>query len=250
MTEFQNMNYGARTNRSYQSARSYRRGVLQSGKIQQSSFSQKTTAYLKLGYIYGNVDLTTGQELYMNYDESSTQDDPVLLAEGIDIHGNAFQTRIHLNDIDVHHASIVEMAALNLHLTKRGDPSVNSHVSFPLETLSGKYDLNQKMNFEKYFSGETQKLQSAGYNTEAALYQEEFERYLFFQNTGRVQRKTEKEHVLFQNEEQKTGVFSNKTLAEAAGFNLDYDIDWDSDGTGTLTEEQIQYLKENMMSRT
>ena len=62
-----------------------------SGKQPQRSFSQMADAQLKLGYLYYTVDLVSGQELYMNYDESSTEEDPVILAEGIDIHGNAFR---------------------------------------------------------------------------------------------------------------------------------------------------------------
>ena len=81
-------------------------------------------------------------------------------------------------------------------------------------------------------------------DAEAELRKEEMERYLFFHNTGRFRAKPEDEHVLFQPEKKKTGVFSEKTLAEAAGYKPDYETDWESDGMGSLTEEQIQYLKE------
>ncbi len=243
MTGFQNTNYGARTNRSYQSANLSRNNTQLSGKETQVSFSRQAVAHLKLGYLYADVNLVNGQELYMNYDESSTEDDPVMLAEGIDIHGNAFQTKIHLNEIDVKHASLVEMTALNVHLAEQGDQDVKNHVSFPLLTSSSQYDITQKRDFEQFFSDVTRKYQAAGFNKEASLYKEEMERYLFFQNTGRFRVKTEDEHVLFQPEKEKTGIFSNKTLAELAGYKLGHEIDWESDGTGILTEEQIQYLK-------
>lgn len=243
MTGFQDTNYGARTNRSYQSTNFLRSRTQKPGQTLQASFSGQVTAHLKLGYLYADVDLVNGQELYMNYDESTTEDDPVILAEGIDIHGNEFQTKIHLNEIDVNHASLVEMAALNVHLTGQGEQAVKDHVSFPLLTFGNRYDITQKMDFEQYFSDMTGKYQAAGFNEEANLSKEEMERYLFFQNIERFHVRAEEEHVLFQSETEKTGVFSKKTLAELAGYKLDHEIDWESDGTGSLTEEQIQYLK-------
>lgn len=243
MTGFQDTNYGARTNRSYQSTNFSRSSMQMPVKASQTSFSGHATAYLKLGYLYANVDLVNGQELYMNYDESSTEDDPVMLAEGIDIHGNAFQTKIHLNGIDVNHASLIEMTALNVHLAEQGDQAVKDHVSFPLLTFGNRYDITQKMDFEQYFSTITGKYQAAGFDEEASLYKEEMDRYLFFRNTERFRVKTEEEHVLFQSKTEKTGIFSNNTLAELAGYKLDHEIDWESDGTGSLTEKQIQYLK-------
>lgn len=243
MTGFQNTNYGTRTNRSYQSCNSTKSNTQMSGRSSQASFSKQADAHLKLGYLYYKVDLVSGQELYMNYDESSTEDDPVMLAEGIDIHGNTFQTKIHLNEIDVNHASLVEMTALNVHLGKQGDQAVKDHFSFPLETLSNRCNLTEKMDFEQYFSDITSKFQTAGISEKVNLYKNELERYLFFQNAGRLRVKNEDEHVLFQTKKNKTGVFSEKTLAELAGYKLDHEIDWESDGTGALTENQIEDLK-------
>ena len=157
----------------------------------------------------------------MNYDESSTEEDPVILAEGIDIHGNAFRQKIHLNEIDVKNASLAEMTALNLHLGKQGDQAIKSHYSFPLETLSSQCNLTTKMDFEQYFQQNNKKLQSAGCRKEVELYKSELERYLFFQKGGKLRKNKAREHVLFEKEEtDKTGVFSNKTLAEAAELKL------------------------------
>lgn len=221
MTGFHNTDYGTQTNQSHYQPVSQANHAGSTAKVSQSSFSQKVTANLKMGYLYGNVDLVTGQELYMNYDKSSSEEDPVILAEGIDIHGNAFRRRIHLNDIDVRNASVMEMTALNVHLGKLGDEVIKSHYSFPLESLSSQHDLNTKMNFEQYFQKTSGTLRTAGYRQQAELYKSELERYLFFQTTGRLRKKPEKEHVLFEKEENKTGVFSNKTLAEVAGVNLE-----------------------------
>ncbi len=227
MTELQNTNYG-------RGAVYLAKPAQPSGKQPQRSFSQMADARLKLGYLYYTVDLVSGQELYMNYDESSTEEDPVILAEGIDIHGNAFRQKIRLNEIDVKNASLAEMTALNLHLGKQGDQAIKSHYSFPLETLSSQCNLTDKMDFEQYFQQNNKKLQSAGFRKEVELYKSELERYLFFQKGGKLRKNKAREHVLFEKEEtDKTGVFSNKTLAEAAGFKLDPEMDWTGDASGT-----------------
>lgn len=214
MTELQNTNYG-------RGAVYLAKPAQPSGKQPQRSFSQMADARLKLGYLYYTVDLVSGQELYMNYDESSTEEDPVILAEGIDIHGNAFRQKIRLNEIDVKNASLAEMTALNLHLGKQGDQAIKSHYSFPLETLSSQCNLTDKMDFEQYFQQNNKKLQSAGFRKEVELYKSELERYLFFQKGGKLRKNKAREHVLFEKEEtDKTGVFSNKTLAEAAELKL------------------------------
>ncbi len=58
----------------------------------------------------------------MKYDASSTEEDPVMYVEGKDIHGKAFTTKIHLNDVDAAHATPAELTALRVHLAQQGDP--------------------------------------------------------------------------------------------------------------------------------
>lgn len=188
LTGFQDTYYGTRTTSYRQNVASRTEDNRSAGKAPQASFSQMASVHLKLGYAYANVDLVTGQELYMNYDESSTDENPVILAEGIDIYGNSFQEKIHLNAIDVRNASVVEMEALNLHLGKQGDTVIKSHYSFPLETLSSQYNLTSKMNFEEYFQKYSGKLQAAGYRQDAELYKSELERYLFFQKVENLRK--------------------------------------------------------------
>lgn len=77
----------------------------------------------------------------------------------------------------------------------------------------------------------------------AESFRKEVESEWFSQSLRRVQFGSEKKHKLFEEKEVKTGVFGNKTLAEAAGFNSDYDVDWETEGTDKLTEEQIQELE-------
>lgn len=79
---------------------------------------------------------------------------------------------------------------------------------------------------------------------EAELFRKKVENEWRFQSLMRVQFGAKKEHKLFQEKEVKAGVFGNKTLAEAAGFTSDDDIDWETEETGELSKEQIQQLKE------
>lgn len=79
---------------------------------------------------------------------------------------------------------------------------------------------------------------------QAELFRKKVENEWRFQSLMRVQFGAKKKHKLFEEEEVKTGVFGNKTLAEAAGFTSEYDVGWASEGSGELTEEQIRQLKE------
>ena len=45
---------------------------------------------LKMGYLHSGFSPVSGQELHMKYDESSTDDDPVMYVEGKDIRGKSF----------------------------------------------------------------------------------------------------------------------------------------------------------------
>ena len=61
----------------------------------QSSSAEGGTFHgtLKMGYLHSEFSPVTGQELHMKYDDSSTEEDPVMLVEGKDIQGNDFVKR-------------------------------------------------------------------------------------------------------------------------------------------------------------
>lgn len=80
---------------------------------------------------------------------------------------------------------------------------------------------------------------------QAELFRKKVENEWFSQSLMRLQFGTRKEHKLFQEKEVKNGVFGTKTLAEAAGFHSDYDVDWQTEETGELTEEQIRRREYN-----
>ena len=56
----------------------------------------------------------TGLSFYIKYAEGSTEDDPTVIAKGVDENGNEFEQTIHINKINPRNASLVEMTALEI----------------------------------------------------------------------------------------------------------------------------------------
>ena len=119
----------------------------------------------------------SGQELHMKYDESSTDENPVIYAWGKDSSGNAFETKIFVNNIDPYHASPAEMKALHAHLAKQNG-GVKSN-SVPIDVALNGYDVNQKLNFVQYL-GEWNAMQELAKNPDADLKRLQLEQYVAF----------------------------------------------------------------------
>ena len=64
------------------------------------------------------------------YADDSTDENPVVLAKGVDENGKEFEQRIYINDVDPSSATVVEMRALEAHykVQKQG-----GFTSLPLE---------------------------------------------------------------------------------------------------------------------
>ena len=58
----------------------------------------------------------TGLSFYLKYAEDSTEDDPTVIARGVDENGDEFEQTIHINKINPRCATYVEMRALEAHL--------------------------------------------------------------------------------------------------------------------------------------
>ena len=54
----------------------------------------------------------TGLSFYIKYAEESTEDNPVVIAKGVDENGKEFEEKININDINLRNASYVEMRCL------------------------------------------------------------------------------------------------------------------------------------------
>ncbi|EOS68858.1 hypothetical protein C818_02733 [Lachnospiraceae bacterium MD308] len=107
------------------------------------------------GCLFSGGNGRSGQEIHMKYDESSTEEDPVIRAWGIDSKGNEYERLIHVNEVDPQNATPVEMKALEEHLFATKDEVITSPgsrgIGSILSSLSG-FDVNEKLNFVQYMN--------------------------------------------------------------------------------------------------
>lgn len=95
-----------------------------------------------------------GQELHMDYDESSTEENPVMKAWGIDSKGMSYEKLIYINEVNPRNASTAEMKALEIHLKQQGD----SMLTAPRPTMFGVdfamqgFDVNEKLDFVQFLN--------------------------------------------------------------------------------------------------
>ena len=97
-------------------------------RIQQNTAGKNFTAQVnnvagtpKVYNIFTDEDMLwtggngTGLSYYLKYAEDSTEDDPTIIAKGVDENGNEFEKTIHINQINPKSATVVEMRALEAH---------------------------------------------------------------------------------------------------------------------------------------
>lgn len=126
-----------------------------------------------------------GQELHLDYDESSTEEYPVIKAWGVDSKGKEFEQLIHVNEVDPRAASPAEMRALEAHLKKQGDSVIAS--SGMREWRVGEamwgFDVNEKLDFIQFLN---EGAQMAIEPEKGAKTRMDAERFLFYfqQNQG------------------------------------------------------------------
>lgn len=113
-------------------------------------------------HVYKDALYTTGggdngQELHLNYDESSTEDNPVIKAWGFDSNGKEYEELIYVNQVNPRNATIAEMKALEAHLKKQGDSVLTAQIprvgggNFIGEALGG-FDVHEKIDFIQLFN--------------------------------------------------------------------------------------------------
>ena len=99
----------------------------------------------------------TGLSFYIKYAEESTEDNPVVIAKGVDENAKEFEEKININDINLRNASYVEMSALEAYYNvDRG----NSLSSFPPET--GCMGLNDRCDLISSFEKVIQDMNKLG----------------------------------------------------------------------------------------
>ncbi len=119
----------------------------------------------------------TGLSFYIKYAEGSTEDDPTVIAKGVDENGDEFEQTIHINKINPKCASIVEMRALEAHT---GVKKLGGFTSLPLET--GAMGLNDRMDFMDMFQKQISDMKLLSQKRTAAYYQYSMQAYWDFMN--------------------------------------------------------------------
>ena len=115
----------------------------------------------------------TGLSYYIKYADSSTPEDPTVIAKGVDENGQEFEQLIHINDIDPRNATIVEMHALEGHT---GTEKRYGFTSLPLS--AGSLGAYERKNFINMFEASIKDLTMLRANKAAAYYKQSVQAYL------------------------------------------------------------------------
>lgn len=119
----------------------------------------------------------TGLSFYIKYAEQSTEEDPVVVAKGIDENGEEFEQTIHINEIHPNSATIVEMRALEAYL---GVDKNGGLTSLPHET--GSMGLHDRTNFMDMFQQQIKDMTLLKQRNAVSYYQYSMQRYWDFMN--------------------------------------------------------------------
>ena len=119
----------------------------------------------------------TGLSFYIKYAEESTEEDPVVVAKGVDEYGEEFEQTIHINKINPNYATIVEMRALEAHT---GVEKQNGFTSLPMET--GNMGLHERRNFMDMFQKQIRDMTVLNQKYAVEYYRYSMESYWDFWN--------------------------------------------------------------------
>ncbi len=132
--------------------------------------------YLKTDDMLYSGGNGTGLSFYIKYADNSTEDDPTVVAKGVDENGNEFEQTIHINEINPRNASVVEMIALESYM---GVDKNGGLTSLPLGTgMMGLHDRTDFMDMFQKQIGDMKLLSQK----RAAYYQYSMQAYLDFMN--------------------------------------------------------------------
>ena len=119
----------------------------------------------------------TGLSYYLKYAEDSTEDDPTIIAKGVDENGDEFEKTIHINEVNPKSATVVEMRALEAHT---GVKKLGGFTSLPLET--GNMGLNDRRDFMDMFKNVISDMKLLSQKRAVAYYQYSMQAYWDFMN--------------------------------------------------------------------
>ena len=133
------------------------------------------TVYMKTDDMLYSGGNGTGLSFYIKYAENSTEDDPTVIAKGIDENGDEFEQTIHINKINPKFATIVEMRALEAYT---GVEKRNGFSSLPMGT--GDMGLNDRRDFMDMFKNAISDMKLLSQKEAAAYYQYSMQAYWDF----------------------------------------------------------------------
>lgn len=119
----------------------------------------------------------SGLSFYMKYAEGSTEEDPTVVAKGVDEYGKEFEQTIHVNDINPRSATVVEMHALEAYLgvDKNGGLS-----SLPKDPSLGNMGLRDRADFIDMFRKSIRDMNTLGQRKLSAYYEYSMQTYWDF----------------------------------------------------------------------
>lgn len=163
--------YGAKKPQTNGTGKSFAKQVTNGLKARPNVFK----IYMKTEDMLYSGGNGTGLSYYIKYAEDSTEDDPTVIAKGIDENGEEFEQTIHINKINPKCATIVQMRALEAHLgvDKNGGLS-----SLPPET--GGMGLHDRADFMDMFQKQINDMRLLGQQKLAAYYQYSMRAYWDF----------------------------------------------------------------------
>lgn len=115
----------------------------------------------------------TGLSFYIKYADESTEENPVVLAKGVDENGKEFEQKIFINKINPSCATVVEMRALEGHykVEKQGGLT-----SLPLE--AGNMGLNDRKDFMSMFEKNITDMKKLGRYDLSLLWMKSMDAYI------------------------------------------------------------------------
>ena len=135
------------------------------------------TVYMKTDDMLYSGGNGSGLSFYIKYAEGSTEDDPTVVAKGVDENGDEFEQTIHINKINPRNASLVEMTALESYM---GVDKNGGLTSLPPGT--GMMGLHDRTNFMDMFQKQISDMKLLSQKKAAAYYQYSMQAYWDFMN--------------------------------------------------------------------
>lgn len=153
----------------------------QIGQLSNVAQTQKVyQIYMEDDMIYSGGN-GTGLSFYIKYAKESTENDPIVIAKGVDENGDEFEQTIHINEINPKCASIVEMRALEAHM---GISKLGGLTSLPLE--AGNMGLHDRRDFMNMLQKQIHDMKLLSQKKTALYYQYSMQEYWKFISNNRA----------------------------------------------------------------